>query len=120
MANATVALPPGAVPAVPADLSGGPRSGNVVRWAAGINAALRGNISATLKVTLAPGATNSVFSDSRIGPFSYIGLAPLTANAALQAQSGNLYIVPSQGNATIYHAGFPYTDQTFLACIIGS
>lgn len=116
MGNATLQLPP-AAPMVPADLSGGPRGGAVIRWAAGINAALRGSISATVKLTLAPSDTTSNLYDTRIGIWSFIGLMPLTANAAAALPS--IWVQLHDGMATLNHASSPHTDQTYLACIIG-
>lgn len=117
---ATVERPP-PVPPVPADLSGGARGGAVVRWARGINAALRGEISATLKVTLATSVTASVLYDGRISIYSFIGLMPLTANASqLLDTSPPLWFELSQGQVLIHHASSPNTDLTFLAAIIGA
>lgn len=114
MAAALVTRPP-AVPLVPADV--GNARATTVRHAAAINQALRGGIAATLGVTLAAGATQSTFQDSRIGPYTYIGLTPATANAADALRS--IWITTTQGMATINHANSPNTDQTFIAILIG-
>jgi hypothetical protein len=114
MAQANLTRPP-AIPLVPADV--GNAKVTTVRHAAAINALLRGGISATLGVTLAPNATTSTFSDSRIGPFTYIGLMPTTANACDALPS--IWIAPTAGSATVHHASSPHTDQTFVAVLIG-
>jgi len=114
MPDATIARPP-AVTLVPADV--GNSRATTVRHAAAINQALRGAISATIGITLVAGATESTFSDSRIGPYTYIGLSPATANAADALRS--IWITTTQGRATINHANSPNTDQTFIACLLG-
>jgi hypothetical protein len=114
MPDATIARPP-AVPLVPADV-GGTRA-TTVRHAAAINQMLRGGISATLGLTLAANATQSTFADSRIGPYTYIGLMPATANASDALRS--IWVTTTQGAATINHASSPNTDQTFIACLLG-
>ena len=114
MADATIARPP-AVPLVPADI--GSSRATTVRHAAAINQALRGGISATLGITLVANATQSTFSDSRIGPYTYIGLMPTTVNAADALRS--IWITTTQGVATVNHANSPNLDQTFIACLLG-
>lgn len=114
MAQAILARPP-AVPLVPSDI--GNARATVVRHAAAINQALRGGIAATIGVTLVAGATQSTFQDSRIGPFTYIGLMPATANASDALRS--IWITTTQGSATINHASSSNPDQTFIACLLG-
>jgi hypothetical protein len=114
MAQAILRRPP-VVPLVPADT--GNMRATTVRHAAAINQALRGGIGATIGVTLAANQTLSTFSDSRIGPFTYVGLTPSTANASTALRS--VWIETTQGAATIHHASSPATDQTFIACLLG-
>jgi hypothetical protein len=114
MAQATLSRSP-VVPVVPADV--GNARATTVRHAAAINQALRGGIAATIGVTLAANATQSTFQDSRIGPYTYIGLSPATANASDALHS--IWITTSAGIATINHASSPNTDQTFIACLLG-
>ena len=114
MVAATITRPP-AVPLVPADV--GNERATSVRHAAAINQALRGGISATLGLTLAANADQSTFSDSRIGPNTFVGLMPTTANAAVALRS--VWITTTQGSATINHANSPNLDQTFVALLIG-
>jgi hypothetical protein len=114
MGQASLARPP-AIPLVPSDV------GNVritlVRFTGALNQVLRGGLAATLEVTLAPGDTTSVFQDSRIGRYTYIGLMPTTASAAAALPS--IWIEPTKGGATIHHASSSNLDQTFVACLIG-
>lgn len=114
MPTATIARPP-AMPLVPADV--GNARATTVRHAAAINQVLQGSINATLGITLVANATQSTFQDSRIGPFTYVGLSPVTANAADALRS--IWITTTQGQATINHASSPNTDMTFIACLLG-
>jgi hypothetical protein len=114
MADALLTRGP-VVPLVPADV--GNERATSVRHAAAINQALRGGIGVTIGVTLAAGATQSTFQDSRIGPYTYIGLMPMTANASDALRS--IWITTTQGAATINHANSTNTDQTFIACLLG-
>jgi hypothetical protein len=114
MATAMITRPPVA-PLVPADV--GNERATSVRHAAAINQALRGGISATIGVTLAANQSQSTFQDSRIGPFTFVGLMPTTANASAALRS--VWITTTQGEATINHANSPNSDQTFVALLIG-
>ena len=116
MGQATVVLPP-AVPPVPADITPDVRS-TVVRLARGINQSLRGQISACVSVTLVANDTQSIFNDTRLGPFSQVQLIPLTGHAADVLPS--IWVAPTKGSATINHANISYTDCTYNALIIGS
>ena len=114
MGQAILSRPP-AIPPVPADV-GNSRT-TVVRHAAAINQMLRGGISATLGVTLAVSDTTSIIQDSRIGPYTYVGLMPATANAVAALPS--IWVEPTKGEATIHHVSSPHADQTFMAILIG-
>jgi hypothetical protein len=114
MPPATIARPP-VVPLVPADV--GNARATTVRHAAAINQALRGGIGATIGLTLVANATQSTFQDSRIGPYTYIGLMPATANASDALHS--IWVETTQGAATIHHASSPNIDQTFIVCLLG-
>jgi hypothetical protein len=114
MAQALLVRPP-VVPLVPADV--GNMRATTVRHAAAINQALRGGIAATIGVTLAANATQSTFQDSRIGPYTFVGLMPATANASDALRS--MWVQTTQGAATINHASSPNTDQTFIVCLLG-
>jgi hypothetical protein len=115
MAAATLARPP-QIPTVPSDMPS--IRTTIIRFAQAINAILRGQIGCTLMVTLAPSATTSTFSDSRIGGYTWIGLTPITASARTAALAG-IYVVAGQGSATINHASNAATDQTFAVALLG-
>ena len=114
MADAILSRPP-VVPPVPADV--GNERATSVRHAAAINQALRGGIGATIGVTLAPNQTQSTFQDSRIGPYTFVGLMPATANASDALRS--IWVETTKGSATIHHANSTNLDQTFIACLLG-
>jgi hypothetical protein len=115
MAAATLSRPP-QIPTVQSDMPS--IRTTVIRFAQAINAILRGGIGCTLMVTLAPGATTSTFSDSRIGGYTWIGLTPITASAALALKNG-IYVVNGQGSVTINHVSSAATDQTFAVALLG-
>jgi hypothetical protein len=114
MAQADLDRPP-VIPLVPAEL-GNARATNV-RFASAINSLLRGAIGATMGVTLAPSATTSTFSDSRIGPYSSVNLVPASAHAADVLPS--CWVECTKGAVTIHHASVPYTDCTFAITMLG-
>jgi hypothetical protein len=114
MAQAILDRPP-AVPPVPSD-TGNTRA-TQVRFADGINRALRGTIAATMGVTLVAGATTSTFSDSRIGPYSSVNLVPASAHAVDVLPS--CWVECTKGAVTIHHANVPYVDCTFAVSMLG-
>src|SRR4051812_5490646 len=80
--------------------------------------AMQGKLNCVLDVTLTPSATTTTLADPRIGPFSFISFAPLTAHAL--AALPNLWCSPSvAGTVTITHASSANTDQTFRVAILG-
>jgi len=113
MGQAVVVLPP-AAPAVPADTT---RNG-LIRYARAINDALNGNINATLQLTLVANDITSTFTDTRLGPWSFVWLMPLTAHAADLLPT--IWVDPTKGSAVIHHARSSYTDLIYLAAILGS
>jgi len=116
--QATVVLPTGPSPQVPADTGANLRT-YIIRLAAAVNQAMRGNVSATLQVTLVADDITSTFNDTRVGPWTSIMLVPLTAHAADLLPYVSLS-TPVKGTATINHARTTYTDCTYLACLIGT
>lgn len=79
---------------------------------------LQGKMNATTSVTLAAGTTTTTLTDQRIGPGSYVGLSPTTANAA-GAVATTYVSAKTKGAATITHANAGSTDRTFDVLIIG-
>jgi hypothetical protein len=70
------------------------------------------------EVTLTPAASATLYSDTRIIPGSFVGLMPLTANAA--DALGSVWVEPGTGTAVIHHASSPNTDQTFAISLINA
>ena len=81
-----------------------------------VNSVLQGKLNAVDTVTLTVSSATTTLLDSRIGPDSFIGFMPTTANAAAEA----LY-VSSRGDqtATITHANNAQADRTFAFLVIG-
>jgi len=90
----------------------------IQRTARAVNGALRGNIGATLQVTLAPHNASTTFTDARITPTAHIALTPQTLSAAVAMTSGMLYVIPGLAQAVIVHPNVAATDQTFSVAII--
>lgn len=84
-----------------------------------LNDALNGkiNVSDVLTVTLRANQTTTTLLDSRIGYFSYIGLEPVTANAAVARAS--LWYETGAGSATLHHASDAAVDQDFRYAVWG-
>jgi hypothetical protein len=81
---------------------------------------MRGNLNATLDITLAAGAATTVVKDPRIGPFSALTFMPQTANAAAEIGAGTLYVSARlNGQATLAHANAASTDRTYTMLIVG-
>lgn len=118
MGQATVTYPPpGSQIAVPADTNIKNYRGTVIRSSHALNQALRGQLSATLQITLVANDYTSSFTDTRVGPISFLGLTPLTWHAA-NALPG-LWWELDGTTVVIHHANSPDTDQLFNVCIIG-
>ena len=85
-----------------------------------MNQILLGKLNAGDGVTLTANQTTTTLSDRRIGPESFIGFSPTTANAAAELGAGGFY-VSSQGQytATLTHANNAQTDRTFRYIVIG-
>ena len=84
------------------------------------NLAMKGKINALTQVTLAAGVATTTLTDERISSQSFIGLSPLTANAA--AALATTYFPQAtqfNGQTVINHANNAQTDRTFNVIIIG-
>ena len=114
MADAILDRPP-VIPLIPADV--GNVGASLVRVAGALNKVLRGSIGATIGVTLAANATTSVVQDSRIGPYTFVGLMPASAHAVDILPT--IWIEPTKGSATIHHGLSPAVDMVFVALLIG-
>jgi LDH2 family malate/lactate/ureidoglycolate dehydrogenase len=80
---------------------------------------LRGNLNATLDVTLTAGATSTTVKDARLGPFSHIAPMPLTASASTAEKAGIWFSGQFNGQVTINHASSAATDQNVRLLIVG-
>lgn len=88
------------------------------RLARVLNGVLGGKMNAVTDVTLTANTTTTTISDQRIGPYSFIGLTPVTANAA--AVVASTYIsARDQYTATITHPNDANADKTFVVLIVG-
>jgi hypothetical protein len=77
-----------------------------------------GKLNAVGDVTLTANAASTTLVDIRIGPDSFIGLMPTTANAA--AALASTYVSSrGDGTATITHANNAQTDKIFTYIVIG-
>lgn len=79
---------------------------------------LDGKVNYVKTVTLRANETTTTVTDTRLGPTSFIGLMPTTANAA-GALAGTYISARSDGSATITHANNSQTDKTFVLLIVG-
>jgi hypothetical protein len=95
-----------------------PQGGEARAIAAVVNQAMRGKINATTGVTLTPNATATALADARIGPDTFIGLAPLLA-AAAGALATTFVSERHKGGATLTHAASAATDRSFCVLLIG-
>lgn len=80
----------------------------------------QGHLGNVGTVTLASSATSTVVTDFRVGPHSFIGFMPITANAAAELGAGTLYVSSRGGETfTITHANNAQTDRNFVYCVLG-
>jgi len=85
-----------------------------------INLMQSGRIRATLDFTLAANQSSSKVTDPRIGYYTAIQWLPMTAHAASEAASGNMYVPQATmvtGSAAINHSNLTTTDRTFRLMI---
>lgn len=86
--------------------------------AEGAERALEGKLRSVNTVTLTANQATSTLSDKRIGPASFIGFMPTTANAA--AEIATMYVsAQADESATITHANNAQTDRTFTYIVLG-
>ena len=85
-----------------------------------INSLREGKINSVGTVTLSANADSTVLSDRRIGPDSFIGLTPETANAAGEIAAGVLYVsARGKQTATLSHANNAQIDRTLTYVVLG-
>lgn len=80
----------------------------------------QGHLANVGSVTLSTATAATAVVDSRVGPNSFIGLMPTTANAAQELGAGSLYIsARSAEGFTIAHANTSTADRAYVYCILG-
>lgn len=80
----------------------------------------QGHLGNTGNITLGTGTAATAVKDFRVGPFSFIGLMPTTANAAAELGSGGMYVSDRSAEGfTITHASTTTADRAFVYCILG-
>lgn len=78
----------------------------------------QGHLNNTGTVTLSTGSATTPVVDFRVGPNSFIGLSPTTANGA--AALATTYISSRSAEGfTISHANTATADRAFVYCILG-
>ncbi len=83
-----------------------------------LNNAMSGKLNIVGELTLAAGAPTTTLNDPLITRASFIGLMPMTANAA--AALAALYFDPTaSGSVAIRHANNSQTDRQFRYAILG-
>lgn len=89
----------------------------IATWALQAN---QGHLANTGSLTLNANTTSSVYLDSRVGPFSWIGLMPLTVNAATEFGAGTLHVkTRGKQTFTLKHVNNIQTDRNFRYAILG-
>lgn len=84
-------------------------------WASAINS---GNLQCVGTVTLTASATTTTVTDSRVSPGCFIGLSPLTSDAA--GALGTTYVsTTTNGSFTLTHSNAASVDRTFTYCVLG-
>lgn len=107
-------------PDAPRDLPDGPRHRRAI--ANVVNRMNSGKINVRGEITLRAGETTTVLTDSRLTVQSYLGLWPLTANAAAELDAQHPYAAEAArlpGEWTLTHRSDAGTDRTFRYLIIG-
>lgn len=83
-----------------------------------LNSVLAGRLNVTAELTLTANVATTTLTDARLSAQSFIGLCPLTANAA--AAVGTTYIsARNEGSCVVTHANNAQTDRDFSVLIIG-
>lgn len=95
-----------------------PQGGDARAVATVVNLAMRGKVNATTALTLTPNVTATALTDGRIGPDTFIGLAPLSVTAA-NALSTTFVSERHKGGATLTHANSASADRSFCVLLIG-
>lgn len=88
--------------------------------AAIVNRMNLGKLNCTGAVTLQPGQTATTVIDSRVTAGSFVGLSPLSTNAAAELATGTLFVASrANGSFALAHANSPQSDRSFAYVVIG-
>ena len=83
-----------------------------------INNAVAGKLNVLGEVTLNPNQSTTTLNDALITQASFIGLMPMTGNAA--AAMAGLFFAPSlTGSVVISHANNSQSDRRFRYAVLG-
>lgn len=86
----------------------------------GVNQVLAGKLEVLGEVTLAENVALTNVEDPRISVVSFIDFQALTANAAVEKASGNMYITTQEtGKIAIAHTNNAQTDRSFRYIVLG-
>ena len=86
-------------------------------WASQIHI---GKLACTGTVTLTANATSTTVADVRAGAFSFVGLSPLTANAASAQAAGNVFLsTRAKQQFVLTHPNSASVDKTFTYVVLG-
>jgi len=83
------------------------------------NLVMRGQTNNTMQVTLAANAGSTIVTDARISMSTAVTATPMTADAAAELASGNMYFTPTAGEVVINHTNAASADRTFNLAISG-
>ena len=90
--------------------------------ASAINTLLGGHANNIGQITLYANKSSTTLSDARLGIGSVVVFDPLTAHAASELHSGNMYCPGASrqnGQFVVNHTNNAYTDKTFNYVIVG-
>lgn len=88
--------------------------------AAVVNRMNLGKLNCVGEVTLRPDQTSTVVADSRVTARSFVGLTPLSPEAAAELASGAVYVTArAQGSFTLAHASSAGAGRSFVYVIVG-
>lgn len=80
----------------------------------------QGHLANIGSVTLGTSVAATSVVDSRVGPNSFIGLMPTTANAAAEMGGGTIYVSSRSAEGfTLAHANTSTADRAYVYCILG-
>lgn len=88
--------------------------------ARGVRSAMRGQSNNTMSVTLDANVPTTTIVDPRISISTALVMTPVTAHAAAEMASGNLWVEPPvKETAVIHHTNSVQSDRTFQVALVG-